>query len=173
MTGFSLILGVVALVAVIVADFVIRLVLAPHRRDEWTAALLDSLIKPMPKVQRSGMFPASVAMDETLCESLLRHFEQSTATRQILGLLSEQSDGMNESEVRETVNRRLAESESRELPAAAIRRIALILKNAGLVSFSQRRLKLTVAGQRLHALLEARASVSAEPAGRAFALLAV
>ncbi len=161
MIGFGLIIGVVALAVVIVVDIVVRLVVAPHRHDQWTASLLDSLIEPAADEQQNRNFPVGAAMDETLCESLLLHFEQSVASRQILAVLAEPGGGLLEAELQGTVNRQLRGRRRRELPVPALRQVTLILKRAGLVASQRGRWELTIAGKRLQALLEARATAPA------------
>lgn len=158
MNEFGMIVGIIAIVAVIVADIVVRLVIAPHRRDKWMESLLDSMIEPESAIHDERLFPAAASLDEALSESLVRHFEQSATSRQVLAALAFRTHGMRESEVQQTVNGFLAQKRKRELPAAVVRKVVMILMGADLAALRNGKLQLTTAGKRLHALLEVRSS---------------
>lgn len=158
MNEFGVIVGIVVLVAVVVADIIIRLVIAPHRRDQWTLSLLDSLIESAPAARNARSLPAAAGMDEVLGESLLLHFEQSATSRKVLAALASHAEGLHESEVQTAVNGLLTRERKRELPVAVVRKIVMILMGADLAALRRGRLELTVAGKRLHALLEVRST---------------
>lgn len=153
-----MLIGVIALVAVVAADILVRLVIAPHRRDRWTESLLDSMIESKADAREQPILPAAASLDDALGESLVRHFEQSATSRQVLAALAFRAGGTHESEVLTVVNQQLARSRRRELPAAVVRKVMMILMGADLAALRQGRLELTVAGKRLHALLEVRAA---------------
>jgi len=155
MNEFGIILGVIAIVAVVAADIVVRLVIAPHRLDKWIESLLDSMIEPESAV-RDERLPVAACLDEVLGESLLRHFEQSATSRQVLAALAFRPNGMHESEVQQTVNGFLAQKHKRELPAAVVRKVVMSLMEADLTALRKGKLQLTTAGNRLYALLEVR-----------------
>lgn len=158
MNEFTVLVGVIALVAVVTADILVRLVIAPHRRDRWTESLLDSMIESKANRQSKEVLPAAASLDEALGESLVRHFEQSATSRQVLAALAFREGGTHESDVLAAVNRQLARSRKRELPATAVRKVLMILMGADLAALRQGRLELTVAGKRLHSLLEVRSA---------------
>lgn len=158
MNEFGIIVGIIAIVAVIAADIIVRLVIAPHRRDKWTESLLDSMIESESAVWIAPPFPALAGLDDGLSESLLRHFEQSATSRQVLAALAFRTGGMHESEVHAVVNRQLIRLRKRELPASVVRRVVMILMGADLAVLRQGRLELTTAGKRLHALLGVRSA---------------
>lgn len=157
MSEVGIILGIIA-IAVVSADIIVRLWIAPHRRDKWTESLLDSMIESESADRVGQVLPATACLDDVLGESLLRHFEQSATSRHVLAALAFRSDGMPESEVLAVVNRALASSRKRELPIAVVRKVVMILMGADLAALRQGRFKLTVAGKRLHALLEVRSA---------------
>lgn len=158
MNEFGIIVGIIAIVAVIAADIIVRLVIAPHRRDKWTESLLDSMIEPESAVRDGRLFPTAACMDEALGESLVRHFEQSAISRHVLAALAFRTDGMHESEVQRAVNGMLAQERKRELPTLAVRKVVMILMGADLAALRQGKFQLTTPGKRLHALLEARST---------------
>lgn len=158
MNEFGVIVGVIAIVAVIAADIIVRLVIAPHRRDKWIESLLDSMIESGDAVRTVPAFPTPASLDEALGESLLRHFEQSATSRHVLAALAFRTDGTHESEVLAVVNRQLSQLHKRELPAAVVRKVVMIQMGAHLAALRQGRLELTTAGKRLHALLEVRSA---------------
>ncbi len=158
MSEFGVVVGIIVLVVVVAADIIVRLVIAPHRRDQWTESLLDSMIESEPTARDARVLPAAASLDDALGESLVRHFEQSATSRQVLAALAYRSEGMHESEVQEAVNGLLAQERKRELPAAVVRKVVMILMGADLAALRQGRLELTVAGKRLHALLEVRSA---------------
>jgi hypothetical protein len=162
MNEIGTILGIIAIVAVALLDIIVRLVVAPDRRDKYVESLLDSMTEVEPVDQVSRAPHASAALDDSLAESLFRHFEQSATSRQVLAALTATTGGMPESEVVSAVNRELTHQRKRKLPAAVVRRVVMILMGADLAALRQGRLELTIAGKSLHALLQVR-SIEAEP----------
>jgi len=150
-------------IVVVTLDTIVRLVVVPHRRDKFVETLLDSMTEPEPPDQTARLPHASAALDDSLAESLLRHFEHSATSRRVLAAFTLESDGMRESEILSAVNRKLVHVRKRELPAAVVRRALIILIRANLAELNGERLELTTSGKRLHALLEVR-STGAMPA---------
>ena len=158
MSEVGIILGIIAILTVAMIDIIVRLVIAPRRRDKFLENLLESMTEPEPADQMSRAPHASAALNDSLAESLLRHFEQSATSRHVLAALTSRTSGMHESEVLAAVNRELAHLRKRELPAAVVRKVVMILMGADLAALSQGRLELTTAGKRLHALLQVRST---------------
>lgn len=156
MNEVGVIIGVTAIIVMIAAATIVRLVAAPHPRVEWMESLLDSMIGPGSAVRNERLFPSAACLDEALGESLVRHFEQSAISRHVLAALAFRNDGMHEAKVQQVVNARLAQERKRELPTAVVRKVVMILMGANLVTLRQGKLQLTTAGKRLHALLEVR-----------------
>lgn len=163
MNEVGIILGIIAIIAVAILDIIVRLVITPHRRDKYVENLLESMTESEPADPVSRAPHASAALDDSLAESLLRHFEQSATSRHVLAALTTRTSGMHESEVLAAVNRELANLRKQELPAAVVRKVMMILMGADLATLRQGRLELTTAGKRLHALLQVR-STEAAPA---------
>lgn len=154
------IIFVILAIAVVALDVIVRLVIAPHRRDKFLETLLDSMTGPEAADSTARAPHAAAALDDALAESLLRHFEHSAISRRILAALTADSDGIRESEVFAHVNRQLAHVGKRALPAAVVRRVVIMLMRADLVTLRGGRLELTTGGKRLHALLEVRSTVT-------------
>lgn len=161
MNDIGIILGIIAIVAVVMLDIIVKLVVAPRRRDKYVESLLDSMTEVEPAGQTARAPHASAAVDDLLAESLLRHFEQSATSRHVLAALTAATGGLPESEVVTAVNRELAHLRKRELPAAVVRKVVMILMGADLAALRQGRFELTTAGKRLHALLQTRATETA------------
>ena len=158
MNEVGIILGISAIIAVALLDIIVRLMVAPRRREKFLENLLDSMVEPEPANQLPPAPHASAALDDSLAESLLRHFEQSATSRHVLAALTSRAGGMPEAEVLAAVNGQLVRRRKRELPAAVVRRVVMILRGAELAALHQGRLELTIAGKRLHALLQVRST---------------
>lgn len=156
MNDTGIILCFIAIVAVALLDIIVRLVVAPRRRDKYVESLLDSMTEVEPSDQRSRAPRASAVLDDSLGEGLLRHFEQSSTSRHVLSALSSRQCGMHESEVLAAVNRELAHLRKQQLPPAVVRKVVMILMGADLAALRQGRLELTIPGKRLNALLKVR-----------------
>ena len=57
MNDTGIILAIVAVVAVAVTDIIVRLRIAPRRRDKFVEELLESMTEPEPNLQRSEIEP--------------------------------------------------------------------------------------------------------------------
>ncbi|MBE0543116.1 MAG: hypothetical protein IH623_17355 [Verrucomicrobia bacterium] len=162
MSEVGIILGIVVIVVVAVADIIVRLRIAPRRRDKFLENLLESMTEPEPAERMSQVNRVATVLDESLVENLLRHFELSATSRHVLAALALRTEGMSEPEVVSAVNHQLARQCGRELPATAVRKIVMILMGADLTTIRQGRLEITNAGRHLHTILQAR-STSAAP----------
>lgn len=160
MSEVGIILGIVVIVAVAVADIIVRLRIAPRRRDKFLEDLLESMTEPGPADHMSLVNRAQIVLDDSLVESLLRHFELSATSRHVLAALALRSEGMSEPELLSAVNHQLARQRRRELPAAVVRRIVMILMGADLTALRQGRLEITNAGRHLHTILQARSTAA-------------
>ena len=153
MNDTGIILAIVAVVAVAVTDIIVRLRIAPRRRDKFVEELLESMTEPEPNLQ--GEAQASTQMDVSLLETLLRYFELSATSRQILAALAHRTDGLSEPELLSAVNHGLAARGRRELPAGVVRKIVSLLLRADLTELRQGKLELTNVGRHLHTILQA------------------
>lgn len=160
MSEVGIILGIVAIV-VVALDIIARLIIAPRSRDKFLENLLESMTEPEPAEQRERVPQSSMRLDDSLAESLIRHFELSATSRHVLAALALRTEGMSEPEVLSAVNHHLARQRRRELPAAVVRKIVMILMGADLTALRQGRLEITNAGRHLHTILHARSSGAA------------
>lgn len=163
MSEVGIIFGIVAIVGVAVADIIVRLRIAPRRRDKFLEDLLESMTEPELAEPSSPVNHAPTVIDDSLVESLLRHFELSVISRHVLAALALRTEGMSEPEVVSAVNHQLARQRRRELPATVVRKIVMILMGADLTALRLGRLEITNAGRHLHTILQAR-STAATPA---------
>ena len=147
-------------IVVVVADAVVRLVLAPRRRDRFLEGLMDSLIAAGGATQDPKAGPADAIPIEQLSDNLFRHFEQSATSRSVLEVLAIRNEGLNETGIVEAVNHGLAQKQNRELPQAVVRKIIMVLLRADMIALRQGSLRLTDAGRQLNALLQTRAARS-------------
>ena len=166
MNEFGTIIAIAVIVCVVAADILVRLVIAPHWRDRFLEELMDNLVEPEPSVVTDGESQFTL-LDETINESLLRHFEQSVTSRKVLDALADKPGALREHEVVAVLNRQLADGHKRPLPTAVVRRIVMILMGSNLVRLHRGRLEITEAGKRLGALLHAR-TMQRNVAGSAF-----
>lgn len=164
MSEVGIILGIVAIVVVAVADIIVRLRIAPRRRDKFLEDLLESMTDPEPAERMSQVNRAPTVLDVSLVESLLRHFELSATSRHVLAALALRTEGMSEPEVVAAVNHQLARQRRRELPATVVRKIVMILMGADLTTIRQGKLEITNAGRHLHTILQARSTAAAPAA---------
>lgn len=161
MSEVGIILGIVAIVGVAVADIIVRLRIAPRRRDKFLEDLLESMTEPEPAEHISQINHTPTVVDDSLVESLLRHFELSAISRHVLAALALRTEGMSEPEVVSAVNHQLARQRRRELPATVVRKIVMILMGANLTALRLGRLEITNAGRHLHTILQARSTAAA------------
>jgi|EBPBio282013_DNA_FD.fasta_scaffold17183_1 hypothetical protein len=163
MNEVGIILGIFVIVVVVAADMIVRLRIAPSRRDKFLEDLFESMTEPEPAEHMSQVNHAPTVLDHSLVESLLRHFELSAISRQILAALALRTVGMSEPEVVSAVNHQLARQRRQELPAAVVRKVIMILMGADLTALRQGQLEITNAGRHLHTILQER-STAATPA---------
>ncbi len=164
MSEIGIILAILAAISFLIACdiFVKRLAAKRSRKCLWEN-LLNLLLESEPANQVSHKPKPPMAVDNSLTESLVRHFELSAASRHILTTLALQNGGMSESDVALAVNLQLARQRRRELPAAVVRKIVVILMGADLTTIRQGKLEITIAGRHLHTILQSR-STGAAPA---------
>jgi hypothetical protein len=142
-------------IVVVAANVLVRLVLLPGRRDKFIGELLDNLMEPATATESVPSAEQSLVLPSDLREPLLRHFEKSTASRQILHTLAN-GEGMSPKELSAAVNQSLAERGKPPLPLAVARRVAIALLQAGLVGIENGALRITELGRNLNLLLEGR-----------------
>lgn len=146
----------VVAIAVVAADAIVRLVLAPRSRDAFLEKLIDTLIETDAATQGATRDHSDARSIEQLSENLLRHFEQSAISRNVLEVLAIRDEGLNEIGILEAVNHRLVEKHKRELPQTVIRKIVMVLMGADMIALRNGSLQITDAGRQLNALLQAR-----------------
>lgn len=156
----EIILCVTAIV-VVAADIIVRLMIAPHRNHKFIEDLCDGITELQPATELKAMDRAAEPTVGRLEESLLRHFEQSTVSREVLKTLASQARGMSEAEVLAAVNHRLAQKRRRELRAAIVRKVVMILMGADFVVLRDGSLWITDVGKHLNACLHRRNQVIA------------
>lgn len=146
-------------IVVIAADVVVRLVILPARKDQFIAELLDHLTGPCPEEENSPAESVATPSTSDLEESLLRHFEKSATSHQILSMLAVH-DGLTQKDLVAALNRASDERSRPRLPLAVVRRVAIILLRAGLVEVEQGLLRITEVGRELHSIVQDRKEVS-------------
>lgn len=137
---------------VLLADILIRLVVFPRRKDQ-TLEQMCALLSPE---SQASVSPGPIEDLDPLAESLLRHFEQSYASRHLIKTLSKSPAGMCEKELELVLNREVAGAGKRELPTSAIRKVILILMGADFIRLQNGKLSITEMGWTLHSLLRSR-----------------
>ena len=142
--------------AAVAADAIVRLMIAPHRRNNFLEDLMDTLMETDVATQGAEKGCSSAKSIEELSENLFRHFEQSAISRNVLEVLALRDEGLDEIGILEAVNHRLAERQKRELPQTVIRKIVMILMGADMIALRNGSLQITDAGRQLNALLHAR-----------------
>lgn len=156
MNEVGTIIAILVIAALVGADILVRLVIAPHRRDRFLEELMDNLVETVPSVGEDISQPTAV--DERIGENLLRHFEQSAMSRRVLTALASRSEAMRERDVEAVVNHELVRSHKRPLPASVLRRIVMILMGANLVALRRGKLEITDSGKLLGSVLRARSA---------------
>ncbi len=137
----------------VAADIAVRLIIAPRNRDRWFGDLLDMLHEPQPGFEAAPALAPKLPPSESLGESLLRHFLQSSLSCRVVDILAASDRGMHEADIAATVNARLAESNRRLMPEAAVRKVVMILMGADFISLRHGLLSLTHLGRQLHQVL--------------------
>ncbi len=149
-----IILVTFALVMVVV-DVIVRLFVAPARKDRFLRDLLDHLVEGDPQNESAEFFKNTGRPSEDLQECLLRHFEKSLTSRQILNALAD-SGGLTQRDLLRELNQAFAAKGKGPLPLTAARRVAMILLHAGLLEVENGVLQITNVGQNLNLLLQTR-----------------
>jgi hypothetical protein len=119
---------------------------------------MDTLIETDAATQGSEIDRPAAASIEQLGENLIRHFEQSAISRSVLEVLAQRDEVLDEIEVLEAVNDRLANNHKLELPRSVIRKIVMILSGADMIAVSNGSVQITEAGRRLNSILQVRAT---------------
>jgi hypothetical protein len=144
-----------ALVAIIVIgiDIVVRLRIAPNRKQEFYRALIEMGAGMNAERPRK---PRVTADDEqiSLSQALLQVFQQSFTSRQVIVALATAPGGLAGKELEESVTEAAVKKWNRELSLNAIRRVILILMGANLVDLRQGKFAMTETGWSLHSRLK-------------------
>ncbi len=142
-------------VGVLGVNLIVRLIVWPARQDAFIGQLLDQLAEPCTEDETTSDVLDAVEPAFDLQESLLRHFERSTTSQQILGTLV-RHDGLTDKQLQAALDRAPADKGRPKLPLPVTRRVAAILRSAGLVALDQGVLRITELGRQLHSLLSRR-----------------
>ena len=140
------ILLIAAALGVVATDALMRLRVAPERRD----SIVDELLGVF---ARTGL-PRTIEFTEpqlnTVADSLLKHFQQSFASRHIVHALVETPRGLTAKELEDTLNEIAKRSGKNSVPSSAVRKVAMILMGAGFVKLTDGRFEMTELGCALH-----------------------
>lgn len=144
-----------ALVAIIVIgiDIVVRLRIAPNRKQAFYRALIEmgaGMNDERPRKRR-------VAADDeqiSLSQALLQVFQQSFTSRQVIAALATAPDGLAGKELEESVTEAAVKKWNRELSLNAVRRVIMILMGANLVDLRDGKFAMTETGWNLHSRLK-------------------
>ncbi len=142
-------------IVVVMADIIVRLVILPRRKEKFIRELLDHLVEYNAEPQPAGPLEAASSPAGDLHECLLRYFEKSATSRQILNTLAG-CERLTQRELGSALNRTLAEEGKAALPPAVARRVVMILLHAGLVEVDRSVLQISKLGQNLNLLLQTR-----------------
>lgn len=149
-------LVVIVMFAMIIAaiDIYVRLKTAPERKDRFIRGLLDQLLEPSAESQPTEtLAPGSPVLD--LEECLLRHFEKSSTSREILRALSRE-EALSQKDLVLQLNKVLDARGKPPLPFEVARRVATILLHAGFIVVDRGALRITDTGRELDLLLRGR-----------------
>jgi hypothetical protein len=140
----------IAAVIVIGIDIVVRLRIAPRRRDAFYKALIE---------MGAGMRTERRAwrVDEeqlSIARALLQVFQESFTSRQVIAALAKAPDGLEGKELEQHVREAAVQKWNRPLSINAIRRVIMILMGANLVDLRDGKFAMTGVGWSLHAKLE-------------------
>ena len=159
--------AIVVLVALAVvgvgADIVFRLVIAPRRREAFINELLDCFAGPSAESEPAASAQVAEPSAPELTECLLRHFERSVISQQILIKLAEGEQGLGQRELSATLNRSQADRSKPALPLSVARRVAITLLHAGLIGVEGGALRVTELGRQLNHLLRLRKEARLRP----------
>lgn len=138
-------------VGMVAADLAFRLAIAPHKQDHLVADLLDILHEP--EITPETALPREFSPSQSLGESLLRHFTQSSLSCRVLHVLAARGTGMHEADIATAVNTELIKQRRWPLPEAAVRKVVMILMGSDFVSLRHGLLSLTDLGRQMHRVL--------------------
>jgi hypothetical protein len=150
-------MAVIAVFAVIIVgiDVYVRLKTAPERKDRFIRALLDELLEPSAESQLAAEKVTADSPAPELNECLLRHFERSSTSREILRALSRE-EGLNQKDLVLQLNKVLDARGKPPLPRDVARRVAAILLHAGFIVVDRGALRITDTGREVDLLLRGR-----------------
>ena len=143
------ILLIAAALGVVATDALVRLRVAPERRDN----IVDELLGVFVQTDVPRTIADTEPQSNTVADSLLKHFQQSFASRHIVRALVEAPHGLNVKELEDTLNEIAKRSGKNSLPSSAIRKVAMILMGAGFVKLTDGRFEMTELGWALHSML--------------------
>lgn len=145
--------------AIVAADILIRLRLTSARRERYMKNLLG-MLAPADEISHRREDPElprpEVSLGTDVTNSLLKCFERSFASRQIVGVLAEAPRGITAKELEERFAELAGRAGKNAVPARAIRKVVMNLMSAELVRLRGGRLRTTELGRALHALLNSR-----------------
>jgi hypothetical protein len=144
------ILLLTAVLGTVVADIAIRLRMGNGRRDDQVNALL-TVLDPA-EDEPAGETMNSYA--DSLTESLLRYFQQSFVSRQVVSALACSPRGMTEKQLEQRFAELASRAGKRTVPSNALRKVIMILMGADFVRISEGRFKITEYGSALHSSLQ-------------------
>ena len=142
----------VAMIAIIVIgiDIVIRLRVAPQGRDAFYKALIEMGAGMRSERRLSPMEDEQLS----LSHALLRVFQESFTSRQVIAALAKSPDGLEGEELEQHVRESAVQQWNRPLSINAIRRVIMILMGANLVDQRDGKFAMTGVGWTLHSRLE-------------------
>lgn len=148
---------VIAVFGIIIVgiDVYVRLKTAPERKDRFIRSLLDQLLEPAAEPQLAAEKLSAPVPALDLRECLLRHFERSSTSREILRALSGDME-LNQKDLVVHLNKVMDERGKPPLPLEVARRVAMILLHAGFIAVDRGALRITEAGRELDSLLHGR-----------------
>jgi len=153
----------IAAVCLLATDIALRLFVAPQNRDRLVTDLLDIMHEPrLASDTAPGLVP-TLLPSESLGESLLRHFAQSSLSCRILDILAANGNAMPEADITAAVNAQLIEKSRQPLPEVAVRKVIMILMGADFVRLRHGLLSLTDLGRQLHRVLGERRRAASVP----------
>lgn len=157
MTATIVIIAIAVLL--VAADIIVRLVIMPARKEKFIHDLLDQLVEPSVEAEASVSPGVTAVPAADLHECLLRLFEKSSTSREILDSLAN-GKGLTQEELSIALNQRRAQKGKPALPLAVPRRVAVSLLHSGLVGVEHGLMRVTEMGQDLNSLLQNRKKAS-------------
>lgn len=139
-------------IAVLGVNLIVRLIVFPARQDKFLGQLLDQLTDPSAEEDNAS---DELGVTEPPCdlqECLLRHFERSATSQEILRTLTKH-DGLTHKALQSALDRAHDQRRQPWLPSPVVRRVAALLRNAGLVEANGDVLRLTEFGRQLHSVI--------------------